>query len=242
MKNLEQNETELNLKDMMNEDMDMNGLPNDAMEEMAEMLKAIEQEIGKEEMNRRLEETMEKLAEMNPHGIEAKLMRYQKGELKDLLLPKQYADFSSAGTITELLHNFYQNQGEDTFGSLMIEISWCMMNNGAVLVPVIVRDGRLDMPLMSDEEENDWVPLFTSAEIAKEWPEEADMQPITMEMAVLLASVNASFKGIVLNPGTAEPLPLDRSILQHLVQACNETRREEELKAKGQQDGKPVLN
>ena len=69
MKNLEQNETELNLKDMMNEDMDMNGLPNDAMEEMAEMLKAIEQEIGKEEMNRRLEETMEKLAEMNPHGI-----------------------------------------------------------------------------------------------------------------------------------------------------------------------------
>jgi hypothetical protein len=124
----------------------------------------------------------------------------------------------------------------------MIEISWCMMNNGAVLVPVIVRDGRLDMPLMNDEEGNDWVPLFTDAEIAKSWPEEADMQPITLEMAVLLASVNAGFKGVVLNPGTAEPFPLERALLQHLIQACNETRREEERLAKEQQSGKAVLN
>ncbi len=233
---------------MDNHDMNMEDLMDgtvggsDAMEEMQDMLKAIEQEIGVEEMNRRLEDAMKQLAEMNPYGIEDKLLRIQKGNLKDLLLPEAYADYTSAGTITELLHNFYQNQGEDTFGSLMIEISWCIMNNGAVLVPVIVRDGHLDMPLMSDEEENDWVPLFTNAEVAKAWPEEAEMCPIALEMAVLLASVKAGFKGIVLNPGTAEPLPMDRALLQHLVQACNETRREEARMAKEQQNGKPVLN
>ena len=238
MSNQELNEAEMNLDDIMGENM----TANDAMAEMAEMLKALEAEVGKEEINRRLEETMKQLAEMNPHGIEAKLLRIQKGELKDLLLPEKYADYTAAHEITNLLHKFYENQGEDTFGSLMIEISWCMMNNGAVLVPVIVRDGRLDMPLMNDEEGNDWVPLFTDAEIAKSWPEEADMHPFTLEMAVLLASVNAGFKGVVLNPDTAEPFPLERALLQHLIQACNETRREEERLAKEQQSGKPVLN
>ena len=92
MSNQELNEAEMNLDDIMGENM----TANDAMAEMAEMLKALEAEVGKEEINRRLEETMKQLAEMNPHGIEAKLLRIQKGELKDLLLPEKYADYTAA--------------------------------------------------------------------------------------------------------------------------------------------------
>ena len=54
MSNQELNEAEMNLDDIMGENM----TANDAMAEMAEMLKALEAEVGKEEINRRLEETM----------------------------------------------------------------------------------------------------------------------------------------------------------------------------------------
>lgn len=208
--------------------------------EMEAMLKEIEQEIGIEEMNRLLQDAMKRRAEENPNGIENKIMRIQKGNFEEMLMPEQYADFTSAGTIAELLHAYYENPGEETFATLMLEVSWCMMNEGAVLVPSIIRDGRLDMPLLNDEQDGDWIPLFTSIEASKVWPEEAEMRPIALEMAVLLATIRSGFKGIVLNPGTIENMPLDRVMLDHMERACNETRREEALKK--QNSAQTLLN
>ena len=226
----------------MNNEMEQNK-ESLSYEELQNMLKEIEQVIGTDEMNRQLEDFMQKLADNNPNSAESKVMRIQKGNLEEMLMQERYADYSSAEHIAELLHTYYEKRDDESFSAVLIELSWCMMNEGAVLVPTIMRDGRLDMPLMNDDEGGDWIPLFTSPEIAKAWPEETQMQPIALEMAVLLAIVRSDFKGVVLNPGTDEPMPLDRMLLEHVERACNETRQEEARLAKEQQNDAPgVLN
>ena len=210
-------------------------------DDLKAMLKELEQEVGIDEINRQLEEAIQHFAEKNPNGIENKILRIQKGSLEEILMPEKYADFRSADNIAELLHTYFQEQTEEAFSAVLIEMGWCMMNEGAVLVPTIMRDGRMDMPLLNDDEGGDWIPLFTSPETAKAWPEEADIRPIGLEMAMLLAITRFDFKGVVLNPGTPEAMPLDRMMLEHMERACNETRKEEALLENKRQKNEPTL-
>ena len=210
-------------------------------DDLKAMLKELEQEVGIDEINRQLEEAIQHFAKKNPNGIENKILRIQKGSLEEILMPEKYADFRSADNIAELLHTYFQEQTEEAFSAVLIEMGWCMMNEGAVLVPTIMRDGRMDMPLLNDDEGGDWIPLFTSPETAKAWPEEADIRPIGLEMAMLLAITRFDFKGVVLNPGTPEAMPLDRMMLEHMERACNETRKEEVLLENKRQKDEPTL-
>lgn len=198
-----------------------------SVEELEAMLKELEQEIGLEEMNRRLTTAMESYAEANPQSTAEKILVIQKGNLEDMLMPEDKADFTDAKNVADLLHAYYQNEGEDTFAAVIMEIGWCMMNDGAVLVPTVQHEGRVDMPLLDDEESGQWIAVYTSAEHAKAWPDDAEMRPAALEMMVLLATVKTGFTGIVINPGTAEPMPLEREILEQMERACNDTRKEE---------------
>ena len=197
-------------------------------EELMAMLQEIEQEIGIEEMNRRLTAAMESFAEANPDSVADKMLLIQKGNFEEMLLLASEADFSNAETVEKLLQAYYENETEEAFAALIMEIGWCMLNGGAVLVPTISRDGMLDMPLLAgDSEDEDWIPLYTSAEAAKAWPEEAVMEPVELELMSLMASVKTGFAGIVLNPGTAAPMPMDKEMLVQMQRACNDTREEE---------------
>lgn len=198
-----------------------------SVEELEAMLKELEQEIGLEEMNRRLTTAMESYAEANPQSTAEKILVIQKGNLEDMLMPEDKADFTDAKNVADLLHAYYQNEGEDTFAAVIMEIGWCMMNDGAVLVPTVQHEGRVDMPLLDDEESGQWIAVYTSAEHAKAWPDDAEMRPAALEMMVLLATAKTGFTGIVINPGTAEPMPLEREILEQMERACNDTRKEE---------------
>jgi hypothetical protein len=197
-------------------------------EELMAMLQEIEQEIGLEEMNRRLTAAMENMAEANPDSAAEKLLLIQKGNFEEMLLLASEADFSNAETVEKLLHSYYENESEEAFAALIMEIGWCMLNGGAVLVPTITRNDILDMPLLGGEtEDENWIPLYTSAEAAKGWPEEAVMEPVELELMTLMATVKSDFSGIVLNPGTPEPMPLDKEMLFQMQRACNDTREEE---------------
>lgn len=197
-------------------------------EELMAMLQEIEQEIGLEEMNRRLTAAMENFAEANPDSVADKVLLIQKGNFEEMLLLVSEADFSNAETVEKLLHSYYETETEEAFAALVMEIGWCMLNGGAVLVPTITRNGILDMPLLGgDTEDENWIPLYTSAEAAKGWPEEAVMEPVELEMMSLMATIKSGFSGIVLNPGTPEPLPMDKEMLVQMQRACNDTREEE---------------
>ena len=74
-------------------------------EELMAMLQEIEQEIGLEEMNRRLTAAMENMAEANPDSAAEKLLLIQKGNFEEMLLLASEADFSNAVTIEKLLHS-----------------------------------------------------------------------------------------------------------------------------------------
>ena len=197
-------------------------------EELMAMLQEIEQEIGLEEMNRRLTAAMENMAEANPDSVADKVLLIQKGSFEEMLLLASEADFSNAETVEKLLHTYYETETEEAFAALIMEIGWCMLNGGAVLVPTITRDGLLDMPMLGGEGEDEcWIPLYTSAEAAKGWPEEAVMEPVELEMMTLMATIKNGFSGVVLNPGTPEPMPLDQEMLMQMHRACNDTREEE---------------
>ncbi len=197
-------------------------------EELMAMLQEIEQEIGLEEMNRRLTAAMENMAEANPDSVADKVLLIQKGNFEEMLLLASEADFSNAETVEKLLHTYYETETEEAFAALIMEIGWCMINGGAVLVPTISRNNILDMPLLGGESEDEsWIPLYTSAEAAKAWPEEAVMEPVELELMTLMATIKTGFSGIVLNPGTPEPMPLDREMLFQMQRACNDTREEE---------------
>lgn len=211
----------------MNEPMDIPMTEEDLMA----MLKELEQEIGIEEMNRRLTNAMEFYAETNPGTSAEKVLLIQKGNLEDMLMAEEEVNFEDAANITAALHTYYENESDETFGALMMEIAMCKMNDGAVLIPVEQVDGRLDMPLLAggDEagEDLDWIAIYTNRELTAGWPGEAEFRPISLDLITLLANVKSGFAGVIFNPGTPEPLPLDRELLSHMERACAETREEE---------------